>query len=1562
MARVRQDNIQVKLEINGKEAVNTLADLNKRYRTANKELRNLAIGSEEFVEKQKEIAQIKNLIQQNRNEIKQYQKAIDDVSPKSILALSRSAKDLRKDIEELEPGTEAFIMKAEELETVEAELEAAKRQAGLLKDNLADLDPGSIAALTARAKELEDEMSRLNPATQEFAAKAAELGEVKDQLEAAKQEAARLADNVEDLEPKSIAALSARTKELRAELEKLNPETEEYRQKLKELGKAERDLQGVKKGFDQATKGTRGLRGGFKKLEVFLKASLIGALVGLGAYLVNIFKQTGDAIREMQGLREELNLTTGATGDELDRIAARTKATSEVYQVEIDKVKDSSFAAAQAFGTSYDEILDLTRKGLDATGKQGEEFLEQVKEYGVQFEQAGFSAEETFAIIANSIQDGRFLDKGADAVKEFGLRITNLSKTQRETLETAFGSEFTQRIAEGIETGEITTKEALTSISTELNQLGEDSVQTKRVVSEIFGAPGEDVGVDFILSLADAEKGFDGLIDTTNVYFQRRQELLELEDEAAAQQAELSRQLDMLGGELSGVGNFFKSVGLTIKSGFFNILSETIEFVRYIPERFKIFRIGVLEQINVLVSKGNALLDLLISPLRGLVELLGFDFPEIKIPPIEIDTSAAELQKQLQEQIAKDRKEFADQQKREALADRAGQAAAERQAQLQAENERRKQLQEQAAARRKEIQAAAEEERKLTEQVRKNIRELQTELIDDETEQQLRRLEVQTQEKIRALQGSEEEIRLQTVLLKRKQAEEVEQIEKKAFEQRILNRQQEATEELTQMKSSSEEFKTARARIEQELIEEIADIQEEYIQQQKTRIEQRTELEIASLTGTKEQIEEETQRIYAARDAEITRLEKSSFQAQTEQVKLQYQARRDVLKQLEESLVQDKAETAIQAEQVFTNERLRIEQERDEAIRTARSQGREEEIASLQATYQEKLDQITTLESSLQEQQASALTAEQVFTTERLRIEQERDEAIRTARSQGREEEIAQLQATYQEKLDQVTTLESSLQEQQASALTAEQVFTSERLRIEQERDEAIRTARSQGREEEIAQLQATYQEKLDQVTTLEQDVAAQQFETREEAASFIAERVKEIEATQVEELAEVKKKAFQDEALLSSSTRQQIEQNEEQTYQARLSQLEKYQQKKRLEITRQVIEEAEAGELTQDIDAELQERLKNQYESYLQEKQALNESFGKDDLTIAEEIEALKLQATKDRIDAETQAEREQEEERKRRRNELIEKTAELLGELQNLNNTVLDNQVSRLEEATSLQVEQINLQREQIERNLQAELDAAGDNAEAKEEIETRYSEILEKNEAQRTQVEKKSEAEREELQEKAQKRRKVLSIVQKAIAIRDVVVETARSIVKTGGQLGYPAAIPFQVLAGAIGATQVATIAAQKYEKGKRPGPLAPERGKGGLPQGPSHDEGGIKLYDSKTGQVVGEMEGNEAILSVKTYENNRELVDKLLFTSMYNNGARIYQDGGLLSAPTTTPSEDLVQETAALSDQRIVDRLISLEGAVRDLRLVIDEEGAVAIDRMAGQYKGRLGIRN
>lgn len=68
-------------------------------------------------------------------------------------------------------------------------------------------------------------------------------------------------------------------------------------------------------------------------------------------------------------------------------------------------------------------------------------------------------------------------------------------------------------------------------------------------------------------------------------------------------------------------------------------------------------------------------------------------------------------------------------------------------------------------------------------------------------------------------------------------------------------------------------------------------------------------------------------------------------------------------------------------------------------------------------------------------------------------------------------------------------------------------------------------------------------------------------------------------------------------------------------------------------------------------------------------------------------------------------------------------------------------------------------------------------------------------------------------------------------------------------------------------------------------------APEFGKGGQLNGPSHKEGGMPVINPRTGRKEAEVEGGEVILSKKTVRNNSALVGALLQSSLHNGGATI-----------------------------------------------------------------------
>lgn len=129
----------------------------------------------------------------------------------------------------------------------------------------------------------------------------------------------------------------------------------------------------------------------------------------------------------------------------------------------------------------------------------------------------------------------------------------------------------------------------------------------------------------------------------------------------------------------------------------------------------------------------------------------------------------------------------------------------------------------------------------------------------------------------------------------------------------------------------------------------------------------------------------------------------------------------------------------------------------------------------------------------------------------------------------------------------------------------------------------------------------------------------------------------------------------------------------------------------------------------------------------------------------------------------------------------------------------------------------------------------------------------------------------------------------------------------------------------IAAALNVGKVIATPVPEFERG---GVLP---GKGGLPQGSRHSQGGIKLVDGSSGRLVGEIEGGEPILSRSFYANNKNLVDRMLYLSQKQGGARMqldqnslfprYETGGVLpggpaSSGMLSGDSALIQEVQAL----------------------------------------------
>jgi hypothetical protein len=168
--------------------------------------------------------------------------------------------------------------------------------------------------------------------------------------------------------------------------------------------------------------------------------------------------------------------------------------------------------AAQAAGVAVktglaknsQEAFDLITKGMAGLGPAGEDLLETINEYGVQFAKSGLSGRTAFGLMRQAIQAGwKDTDKVADAFKELELRVTGGGKAQVDALKSVGlnAKEVIDDMSAGGKRGE----DAMAKVLDAIVELGPESNTAKKAVQDLFGGPGEDLGAAlFKLNLHDA--------------------------------------------------------------------------------------------------------------------------------------------------------------------------------------------------------------------------------------------------------------------------------------------------------------------------------------------------------------------------------------------------------------------------------------------------------------------------------------------------------------------------------------------------------------------------------------------------------------------------------------------------------------------------------------------------------------------------------------------------------------------------------------------------------------------------------------------------------------------------------------------------------------------------------------------------------------------------------------------------------------------------------------------------------------------------------------------------
>ena len=193
------------------------------------------------------------------------------------------------------------------------------------------------------------------------------------------------------------------------------------------------------------------------------------------------------------------------------------------------------------------------------------------------------------------------------------------------------------------------------------------------------------------------------------------------------------------------------------------------------------------------------------------------------------------------------------------------------------------------------------------------------------------------------------------------------------------------------------------------------------------------------------------------------------------------------------------------------------------------------------------------------------------------------------------------------------------------------------------------------------------------------------------------------------------------------------------------------------------------------------------------------------------------------------------------------------------------------------------------------------------------TAEMERLEKQKEDGILTEEQYEIKKEQIERKAFNRKKRMDIA-------NVLINFAQANSKTFAQLGFPAGLAAIPLLTGIMLAQVGMIASQQYADGGLVG--------GGLFEGPSHDQGGIKFA---AGGRLMEAEGGEAIINRRS-----TAMFKPLLSSINQAGGGVkFADGGILNGFGS--NFDMAGGVSSRSEVVVVESSITdTQNTVRDIQ--------------------------
>ena len=321
--------------------------------------------------------------------------------------------------------------------------------------------------------------------------------------------------------------LSQDQQRLANEMRQANQSLDDQRKKLKQVAEQQRRASEARERYQRTASRGQSIAGAGSAGAVLGGAGVVA--MGTQALMnqssgARLAAQQGEGGEEAARYREVItNVYTTGRGQGLEQVteavgilSAQFESLGDTSNEHLQEITRQALTLSDAFGTDIaeaaqtagimvqnglaknaTEAYDLMTRGMqEVSARMRDELPEILHEYGTNFRALGFDGRESLNMLVAAAEQGRYaLDKTGDALKEFTIRGSDMSKASVEAYD-AIGLNA-QEMADAIAGGGDRAGAALTTTAQRLLDI-ESPAEMANTAIALFGTPIEDLSVDQI--------------------------------------------------------------------------------------------------------------------------------------------------------------------------------------------------------------------------------------------------------------------------------------------------------------------------------------------------------------------------------------------------------------------------------------------------------------------------------------------------------------------------------------------------------------------------------------------------------------------------------------------------------------------------------------------------------------------------------------------------------------------------------------------------------------------------------------------------------------------------------------------------------------------------------------------------------------------------------------------------------------------------------------------------------------------------------------------------------